>query len=34
MHDYSVDKPKWVEIKPNHFIYANDKELAEYKTKL
>jgi len=34
MHDYSVDKPKWTEIKPNHFIYANDKELAEYKTKL
>jgi len=34
MHDYSVDKPKWIEIKANHFIYANDKELAEYKTKL
>lgn len=30
MHDYSVDKPTWNEILPGHFIYANQKELAEY----
>lgn len=31
IHDYSVDKPKWVEIEPGHFIYANDKELVQYR---
>lgn len=34
IHDYSVDKPKWVEIKPGHFVYANDKEVAEYKANI
>lgn len=34
VHDYSVDKPKWVEILPGHFIYANDKEVAEYNEKI
>jgi len=29
-HDYSVHKPRWVEIKPGHFIRANDPELEEY----
>lgn len=31
MHDYSVDKPEMVEVFPNHFVYANKKELEEYK---
>lgn len=30
IHDYSVDKPTWNEILPGHFIYANQKELADY----
>jgi ABC-type oligopeptide transport system ATPase subunit len=34
MHDYSVDKPKLHEIKPGHFIYANEKELAQYKKEI
>ena len=31
MHDYSVDKPRWVEIEPGHFVRGNEKELAEYR---
>lgn len=31
VHDYSVDKPSLVEIKPGHLIYCNQKELEEYK---
>lgn len=34
MHDYSVDKPAFHEIKPGHFIWANEKELAEYKKEI
>ncbi len=34
IHDYSVDKPVWTEIRPGHFIFANEKELAEYKKEL
>ena len=34
MHDYSVDKPAFHEIKPGHFIWANEAELAEYKKEL
>lgn len=30
-HDYSVDKPVWVEIEASHFIYGNQKELDEYR---
>ena len=33
-HDYSVDKPEWVEIEPEHFVLGNKKELAEYREKL
>jgi len=33
-HDYTVDKPSMREITPGHFIYCNDKELAEYKKEL
>ena len=34
MHDYSVDKPKWVEIEPGHFVRGNEKELAQYREKV
>ena len=30
MHDYSVDKPSFKEVKPGHFIWANEKEFEEY----
>lgn len=33
-HDYSVDKPKMVEIKPGHYVWGNDKELATYRQNL
>ena len=33
-HDYSVDKPKWVEIIPNHFVYGNDKEMEGYRKEI
>ncbi|EFR44429.1 ATP-binding cassette domain-containing protein [Streptococcus pseudoporcinus] len=33
-HDYSVDKPKMVEIKPGHFVWANKAEVAEYQKEL
>ncbi len=31
MHDYSVDKPEWLEIEPDHFVLGNQKEIAEYR---
>lgn len=34
IHDYSVDKPVWEEILPGHFIYANQKELEDYRKEL
>lgn len=34
VHDYSEDKPELHEIKKGHFIYANQKELQEYKKML
>ncbi len=34
MHDYAVDKPVWCEIKPQHFVYGNEKELDQYRTEL
>lgn len=30
-HNYDVDKPKWIEIEPNHFILANKEEEIKYK---
>lgn len=33
-HDYSVNKPKFVEIEPGHFILANDEEIARYKEEI
>ena len=34
MHDYSVDKPQWVEIEEGHFVLGNTKELEGYREKL
>ena len=34
MHDYAVDKPVWCEIKPQHFVYGNEKELDQYRKEL
>ena len=31
MHDYSVDKLVWEEVKEGHFVYGNQKELEEYR---
>ena len=33
-HDYSVEKPEMVEIKPGHFVWANKTELENYKREL
>ncbi len=33
-HDYSVDKPRWVEIEEGHMIYGNDKEIKAYQEML
>lgn len=30
-HDYSSDKPSWSEIESGHFIFANNRELEEYR---
>ena len=30
IHDYRVDKPSYQEVKPGHWIWANQKEMAEY----
>lgn len=30
VHDYSVQKPSWREIRKGHFVLANDKEAEEY----
>lgn len=31
VHQYSTDKPVWQEIRPEHFVLANQKEAAEYR---
>ena len=33
-HDYSTDKPKWMEIRPDHFVWANEAEFAKYQEEL
>ncbi len=33
-HDYSTDKPKWMEIRPAHFVWANEAEFAKYQEEL
>ncbi|TCD45600.1 ABC transporter ATP-binding protein [Streptococcus sp. X16XC17] len=32
-HDYSVDKPEMMEIKPGHYVWANQAEFTDYKSK-
>ncbi len=34
IHDYSVDKPKFVEIIPGHFVLANNAEIEKYKQEI
>ena len=31
VHDYSVDKPFWSELLPDHFVYGNKRELDAYR---
>lgn len=31
VHDYSVDKPLWSELLPDHFVYGNKRELDAYR---
>jgi len=33
-HDYSVDGPKWVEIREGHFVYGNEPEMSNYRSVL
>ena len=33
-HDYTVDKPSFREIAPDHFVYCNDAEEERYKKEL
>ena len=33
-HDYSVDKPTMVEIKPGHFVWGNQSEIESYRKSL
>ena len=33
-HNYETDKPQWIEIEEDHFIMANQEELAAYKKQL
>ena len=30
-HDYSTDKPQWVEIEPGHMVWGNEAELKKYR---
>ena len=34
IHDYSKDKPRWIEISPGHYVYASEKELYTYDQEL
>ena len=34
MHDYSVNKPHFVEILPGHFVLANEEEITKYKKEI
>lgn len=34
MHDYSVDKPSFREVGPEHFVWCNDKEFEIYKKEI
>jgi oligopeptide transport system ATP-binding protein len=34
LHDYSVQKPQWIEIEKDHFVLGNEPELNKYRTML
>jgi oligopeptide transport system ATP-binding protein len=34
IHDYSEDKPKWIEISSGHYVYASEKEIYTYDQEL
>lgn len=34
VHDYSEHKPKWLEIRPGHFIFGSDPEMEKYEKEL
>ncbi len=34
IHDYSVDKPELRELRPGHYVYCNEAELAEYRKQI
>lgn len=34
VHDYTVNRPRWAEIEPGHFIYGNNEELEGYAEEL
>lgn len=33
-HEYSIHRPMWVEIEPDHYVLGNLKELDEYRRRL
>jgi len=30
-HDYSIDKPQWIEMEEGHMVWANEKEIQNYR---
>ncbi|WP_270647286.1 ABC transporter ATP-binding protein [Paeniclostridium hominis] len=34
IHDYSEHQPKWLEIRPGHFIFGSEPEFAQYEKEL
>ncbi len=34
VHDYSVNKPSWREIQPDHFVLANEVEVRAYEQRI
>jgi len=34
VHDYKTDGPVWCEVKPGHFVHANERELDGYRKEL
>jgi oligopeptide transport system ATP-binding protein len=34
VHDYSKDKPRWVELRPGHFVMGNSAEISRYEAML
>lgn len=34
IHEYETDKPRWQQLKGDHWIWANEKEMVEYRQRL